>query len=81
MGSIKEGKDADLVLWTGNPLSMYSRADKTMVDGVIYFDEEKDAEMKIEIDEERNMIIQKVLKQSPTKAAGRTPATARRRNN
>ena len=36
-GSIKAGKDADLVLWTDYPLSVYARASKTMVDGTILF--------------------------------------------
>ncbi|MGJ8664517.1 MAG: amidohydrolase family protein, partial [Marinicella sp.] len=38
MGSIKAGKDADLVLWSDNPLSIYAKAEKTMVDGVVYYD-------------------------------------------
>ena len=42
-----------------------------MVDGIIYFDEEQDAEMKLKIEAERNRIIQKILKQPPTAAAGR----------
>jgi len=63
MGSIEQGKDADLVLWTDNPLSIYARAKMTLVDGRVYFDEEKDAEMKKEIDKERNRIIQKILKE------------------
>ncbi|MDZ7738362.1 MAG: amidohydrolase family protein [Bacteroidales bacterium] len=63
MGSIEAGKDADLVLWTDNPLSVYARARMTLVDGRVYFDEEKDAEMKEEIDRERNRIIQKILKE------------------
>ena len=63
MGSIKTGKDADLVLWTGHPLSVYSRANKTMVDGIIYFDEELDARMKEQIDAERNRIIADILRE------------------
>jgi adenine deaminase len=63
MGSIEPGKDADLVLWTDNPLSIYARASMTLVDGRVYFDEEKDAEMKKDIDRERNRIIQKILKE------------------
>ena len=63
MGSIKAGKDADLVLWTDNPLSIYARASKTMVDGTIYFDEEKDAKMKEQIDSERNRIIANILRE------------------
>ena len=69
MGSIKPGKDADLVLWTGHPLSIYSRASKTMVDGVIYFDEEIDAKMKEEIDSERNRIIENILRESQQQPA------------
>jgi imidazolonepropionase-like amidohydrolase len=63
-GSIKTGKDADLVLWTDNPLSVYARAFKTMIDGTFYFDEEQDAEMKMQIDSERNRIISNILRES-----------------
>ncbi len=42
VGSIKAGKDADLVLWTDNPLSIYARASKTIVDGIIYYDMDRD---------------------------------------
>jgi imidazolonepropionase-like amidohydrolase len=65
-GSIKVGKDADLVLWTDNPLSIYARASKTMVDGTVYFDEERDARMKEQIDSERNRIIANILRETPT---------------
>ncbi|HMD01117.1 MAG TPA: amidohydrolase family protein, partial [Ferruginibacter sp.] len=41
-GSIKVGKDADLVLWSDHPLSIYAKAEKTMVDGIIYFDRDRD---------------------------------------
>ncbi|MEE4114602.1 MAG: amidohydrolase family protein [Marinilabiliaceae bacterium] len=78
MGSIKVGKDADLALWTDNPLSVYARANKTMVDGIIYFDEEKDAMLKLKIDEERNRIIQKILNESPAAASAMMPARMRR---
>jgi imidazolonepropionase-like amidohydrolase len=64
MGSIKTGKDADLVLWTDHPLSVYARASKTMVDGIIYFDEETDAKTKEMIDIERNRIIANILRES-----------------
>ena len=38
MGSIKEGKDADLVLWSNHPLSIKARAEKTIIDGVLFYD-------------------------------------------
>jgi imidazolonepropionase-like amidohydrolase len=64
-GSIKVGKDADLVLWTDYPLSVYARANMTMVDGTFYFDEEQDAKMKEQIDSERNRIIANILRETP----------------
>jgi imidazolonepropionase-like amidohydrolase len=64
-GSIKVGKDADLVLWTDYPLSVYAHASKTLVDGTIYFDEDQDKKMKEEIDNERNRIIANILHEAP----------------
>ena len=64
-GSIKVGKDADLALWTDYPLSIYAHANKTMVDGTFYFDEEEDAKMKEQIDSERNRIIANILREAP----------------
>jgi hypothetical protein len=64
-GSIKVGKDADLVLWTDYPLSIYARANKTMVDGTFYFEEDQDAKMKEQIDSERNRIISNILREAP----------------
>lgn len=60
VGSIKAGKDADLVLWSDNPLSIYAKAEKTVVDGIVYFDREKDAKMRKELVAERNRLIQKM---------------------
>ncbi len=60
VGSIKVGKDADLVLWSDNPLSIYAKAEKTMVDGIVYFDREKDAQMRKQQTTERNRLIQKM---------------------
>ncbi len=64
MGSIRVGKDADLVLWSGHPLSIYARADKTLVDGVIYFDAERDRDLRDEIRAERARLTAKALKAS-----------------
>jgi imidazolonepropionase-like amidohydrolase len=60
-GSISIGKDADLVLWSNNPLSVYAKADMTMVDGVKYFDRTDDEKMRTEVQTERNRLIQKML--------------------
>ncbi|MEQ9425049.1 MAG: amidohydrolase family protein [Cyclobacteriaceae bacterium] len=60
MGSIKTGKDADLVLWNANPLSVYAKPEKTMVDGTIYFDLERDQQLKEYIQKERARLIAKM---------------------
>jgi len=61
VGSIKVGKDADLVLWSDNPLSVYAKANKTIVDGIVYFDRERDKELRKQISSERNRLIQKMI--------------------
>ncbi|MBL7930864.1 MAG: amidohydrolase family protein, partial [Bacteroidia bacterium] len=61
VGSIKVGKVADLVLWTDNPLSVYAKVDKTIIDGQIYFDREEDARLKENIRTERARIIAKLM--------------------
>jgi imidazolonepropionase-like amidohydrolase len=42
LGSVDVGKDADLVIWNGHPLSVYSRVETTLVDGEIVFDRQRD---------------------------------------
>ena len=61
VGSIKVGKDADLVLWSDNPLSIYAKSLYTMVDGVIYFDREKDMAMRKQVAAERTRLINKMI--------------------
>ena len=38
IGSLETGKNADVVLWSGNPFSVYARAEKVWVDGALLFD-------------------------------------------
>lgn len=61
VGSIKVGKTADLVLWTDNPLSIYAKADKTIIDGQIYFDREEDAQLRENNKKEKARLISKAL--------------------
>jgi len=61
VGSIKIGKDADLVLWSDNPLSVYAHAEKTLVDGIVYFDEARDSLLRQHLSSERERLIQKLL--------------------
>jgi len=61
VGSLKVGKDADVVIWTDNPLSIYAKAEKTIVDGTIYFDRARDLELRKKIAAEKNRLVQKML--------------------
>jgi len=61
VGSLKAGKDADVVIWTANPLSIYARAEKTFVDGIAYWDMEKDALAIKAMQLEKARLIQKML--------------------
>jgi imidazolonepropionase-like amidohydrolase len=71
-GSIKVGKDADIVIWTDNPLSIYAKAQTTIVDGAIYFDRDKDAEIRKRNAAERTRLITKLA--AAKKSASGTPA-------
>ena len=53
VGSLEVGKDGDVAIFSGHPLSIYSIPQMTIVDGVIRFDIENDADdMRIDIDPE-----------------------------
>ncbi len=62
VGSVKVGKDADVVLWSDHPLSMYAKADATFVDGIKFFDREEDLKLRAAIQAERNRLVHKMLK-------------------
>ena len=62
VGSITPGKDADLVIWSDHPLSVYAKAMKTFVDGKIYFDRDDMELRKVRDEIERNEIAEKMAK-------------------
>ncbi len=61
VGSLKAGKDADIVVWSDHPLSIYARAEKTFVDGIAYWDMDRDAQVRKDQKIERTRLIQKML--------------------
>ncbi len=79
VGSLKAGKSADLVIWTDHPLSIYAKPVKTFVDGIDYFDAERDLKLREEIRKERERLIQKSLDQKKIGMPTQKPAKAERK--
>jgi N-acetylglucosamine-6-phosphate deacetylase len=61
VGSLAAGKDADLVVWSGPPMSTMSRCEQTWIDGRCYFSLEKDAELRKRDAELHAYLVQKTL--------------------
>ncbi|MGB6268601.1 MAG: amidohydrolase family protein, partial [Olleya sp.] len=61
VGSIKVGKDADVVLWSDHPLSIYAKAEKTIIEGKVYFDLDRDAQLREAIKKEKNELTTLML--------------------
>ncbi|WP_413736033.1 amidohydrolase family protein [Shewanella sp. BJSY2023SW005] len=71
-GSIEEGKQADLVLWDANPLSVYAKSQAVWIGGKRYFDRAEDKQMTQAIASERQALIQKILGSDPARLQGET---------
>jgi imidazolonepropionase-like amidohydrolase len=61
VGSLEPGKDADFVIWSGSPLSTYSKCEQTWIDGRRYFDLVEDTVLHQTAAQQRSVLIQKVL--------------------
>jgi imidazolonepropionase-like amidohydrolase len=78
VGSIEAGKDADLVIYNHDPLSAYAVVQKTLIDGRVYFDREKDIADREARDKEKRALIEKEKKAAEKKSeaageAGKKP--------
>lgn len=78
VGSIEEGKDADIVLWSDHPLSVYAKAEKTLIEGKVYFDLEKDKMLRESIKKERNQLIGMMLNDNKKGGKSKTPVQSKK---
>jgi imidazolonepropionase-like amidohydrolase len=76
VGSIKAGKDADVVLWSHHPMSIYAKAEKTIVDGKIFFDRNEDLKKREAIKQEKSKLITMMLNEKMK--GGKTKAPMKR---
>ena len=69
VGSIEVGKDADLVIYNKHPLSVYAVVDKTIIDGIVYFDRAEDLAGRPELAKEKETLLEKQEEQQKKKKA------------
>jgi imidazolonepropionase-like amidohydrolase len=81
VGSIKVGKDADLVLWNNNPLSIYAKVEKTIIEGVVYFDLQRDEQQRLAINKEKNEVIGQLLLEKNKGMATQQPKMKEKKEN
>ena len=69
-GSLKSGKDADVVVWSDHPLSINAKAEQTFVEGVRCFDVDRDLELREAMRRERARLTNKMYNAEKSSGAG-----------
>jgi imidazolonepropionase-like amidohydrolase len=59
VGSIEVGKDADFAIYNHDPLSVYAVVQKSIIDGKVYFDRDKDIAMRADLAKEKQTLMDK----------------------
>ncbi len=73
VGSLEVGKDGDFVIWSGHPLSTYTKCEQTWIEGRKFFDIAEDVEMREDVAKKKAELVQKALK-SKKKGSGDPPS-------
>ena len=69
VGSIEVGKDADLAIFNHDPLSVYAVVQKTLIDGQVYFDRQRDIDARPGLEKEKEDLLAKEKKAAEEKKA------------
>jgi imidazolonepropionase-like amidohydrolase len=73
VGSIDVGKDADLVIYNHDPLSAYAVVQKTLIDGRVYFDRDRDIADRLTLEKEKKALLDKEKKAREKKPEEKKP--------
>lgn len=76
VGSIEVGKDADLVIWSGPPMSTTTRCEQTWVDGIPYFTLQRDKELRVRDQTLKARLVQMSVKKA-TSETGKSGAAGK----
>jgi imidazolonepropionase-like amidohydrolase len=68
-GSIEVGKDADLAIYNHDPLSVYAVVEKTLIDGQVYFDRQRDIAQRATLAAEKQSLLDKEKKEAEAQKA------------
>jgi imidazolonepropionase-like amidohydrolase len=76
VGSIEVGKDADIAIFNGHPLSVYSSVEQTIIDGEVFFSKQKDLALRAQQAAERAELEKAEPNQAPSRGGrgGGAPA-------
>lgn len=76
VGSLEVGKVADIAVYDGHPLSNYAKVSKVYIDGLLYFDRQKDLEERGPRETEKRALADKLRREAETqrRPAGAKPA-------
>jgi len=78
VGSIEAGKDADLVIFDKDPLSAFTKVQKVLIDGNIYFDRDTEISAHAAKEAEKQKLIDREKQGSQRAAPSTAPAALRR---
>jgi imidazolonepropionase-like amidohydrolase len=73
VGTIDVGKDADVAIYNHDPLSAYAVVQKTLIDGRVYFDRQRDIAERSEFEKEKKALIDKFKKAAEKKPEDKKP--------
>lgn len=73
VGTIDVGKDADLAIYNHDPMSAYAVVQKTLIDGRVYFDRQRDIAERPEREKEKKALSDKLKKSGEKKSEDKKP--------